>query len=343
MENTAIQTIRQRPQRYDFFGAVRLLQAQFPELPRIGCSKLLQQDPIRFGQRPSLAFAASSIDSLEDGQAPKLNLTSFGLFGPSGPMPVCMTEYALLPESGLLPFADVFHHRLFCLFYRAWESSQKAADLDRAADPSLPASGRTDAQVREAFLNQRFARYLASLLGVGFASLQHRNAVPDNARLYYASHLVAQWRNAEGLETILQDFFDLPIHLEEFVGRWIAIPAENICRLGSPSVELGHTAIAGKSVWEPRLGFRLRVGPLGLNDFLTFLPGQPAFERLRAWVNDYAGCEFIWDLQLVLKADEVPQLRLGGMGQLGWSSFLSVKGAPRHHDAQDVVFDDLGL
>src|SRR5258705_12536200 len=101
MSNTAIETIRQQPQRYDFFWAVRLLQAQFPELPRIGHGKLLQQDPIRFGQKPSLAFVAASIDSLEDGEAPKLNLTSFGLFGPNGPMPICMTEYALLQGSGL--------------------------------------------------------------------------------------------------------------------------------------------------------------------------------------------------------------------------------------------------
>ena len=341
--NAVIEAISRQPQHFEFFWAVRLLQAQFPRLPRIGHSKLLQQDPIRFGQKPSLAFEAASIHSLEPGDVPKLQLTSFGLFGPNGPMPTCMTEYALLAGSALAPFADVFHHRLISLFYRAWESAQKAADLDRARiqPPAAEAAGETDEGSGEKFSEQRFARFISSLFGFGLASLHHAGVVPDNAKLYYSGQFVSQWRNAEGVEAILSDYFELPARVEQFVGRWIDVPEENFTRLGqdSETAVLGQTAIAGRRFWDRRMNFRIHLGPMNLEDFLKFLPRQPSFDRLRAWVSDYVGQEFLWDLRLILKQDQVPPISLGGVGQLGWITFLRTSEVPFGHDAGEVILD----
>jgi len=336
-----IDAIRQQPQKFDFFWAVRLLQSQYPHQPRIGHGKLLQQDPIRFGQKPSLSFEAASINSLEPGEVPKILLNSFGLFGTNGPMPVCTTQYALLEDSALAPFADIFHHRLISLFYRAWESAQKSTDLDRSPGqpPSAEADDNTPGVPGEKFSEHRFSRFISSLFGFGLTSLQHCNVVPDNAKLYYSGQLVPQWRNAEGLEAILGDYFDLPTRIEQFVGRWIDIPRENQTRLGNDpeTAVLGETAIAGTRFWDRRMNFRIHLGPMNLDDFLKFLPGQAAFNRLRAWVYDYAGHEFFWDLRLILKAAEVPPIIPGGLGLLGWTTFLRTDDVPFNRDADDVI------
>ncbi len=61
----------------------------------------------------------------------------FGLFGPNGPLPIHLTEYAherqlQAKDNTFVEFCNVFHHRLLSLFYRAWAVNQKSVDFDRA-------------------------------------------------------------------------------------------------------------------------------------------------------------------------------------------------------------------
>ena len=62
----------------------------------------------------------------------------FGLFGPNGPLPIHLTEYARerLQHGGdatLCRFLDVFHHRFLALFYKAWAQAQPHVNRDRPA------------------------------------------------------------------------------------------------------------------------------------------------------------------------------------------------------------------
>ena len=53
--------LAREPFAFDFFRAIRLLENLRPDLPRIGYSLSPAQDPVRFGQKPSLAFAPSTL------------------------------------------------------------------------------------------------------------------------------------------------------------------------------------------------------------------------------------------------------------------------------------------
>ena len=58
-------------------------------------------------------------------------------------------------------------------------------------------------------------------------------------------------------------------------------------------------------------------------------------KRLVAWVRNYVGDQFDWDVQLIVKAEEVPQVRLGRVGRLGWSTWVRSKPTPR--DVGDLI------
>ena len=326
LSDSIIEELAKNPFAFDFYRAVRLLEARHPGFPRIGHSVSPSQDPIRFGQKPSLTFAPSTLDSFVlngDRAAPRLFTNFFGVFGPNGPLPLHLTEYAYerdrhFDDRTLMAFANLFHHRFFSFFYRAWAASQKTVDLDRSDD-------------------RRYSIYIGSLFGIGMDSLQTRDAVPDSAKLYYSGRLSCQTRNAEGLEAILQDYFHLRTEVQTFFGRWLDLPADSACELGdSPeSGSLGLTTVVGSRIWDCQLSFRIRMGPMKFGDYERMLPNGDSFKRLRHWVRNYLGDQLLWDAQLVLLAGEVPSISLGQTGRLGWTTWL--KTAPLGCDPDDLV------
>ncbi len=78
-------------------------------------------------------------------------------------------------------------------------------------------------------------------------------------------------------------------------------------------------------------------GPLTLAEYERLLPGGLSFHRLIPIVRNYAGDVLIWDVNLILKRDEVPPIRLGQSGRLGWTSWLMPRRA--EHDAADLFLD----
>lgn len=321
-----VEELGKRPFAFDFFRAVRLLENQRRELPRIGSSLSLAQDAVRFGQKPSLAFPPSTLESVEprgtDGGA-KLYVRFFGLFGPNAPLPPHLTEYAHeralhYGDKTLTAFLDVFHHRLISFFYRAWAVNQKTVDLDRQED-------------------ERFSLFIGSVFGLGGEAQRNRDSIPDWAKLHFAGRLACQTRSAEGLESILREYFEVPAQVQTFVGHWMDLPEDSICELGKSrqTGTLGENAIVGLSIFDAQLKFRIRLGPMKFADYKRLLPNSPSFERLSKWILNYCGKQYFWDAQLVLKAEEVPGTQLGTAGLLGWTTWLKTEAFT--HDADDLI------
>jgi type VI secretion system protein ImpH len=325
-----LQTLEREPYRYPFYEALRRLECLYRDEPRFGKAPRLADDPIRLAQEPSLAFAPASLAKFDGGggeRPPRLSVFLFGLFGPNGPLPLHLTEYARgrLRNDGdptFSRFADLFHHRLLCLFYRAWADAQPTVSFDRPD-------------------RDRFAYRVGSLFGLGLASLRDRDAMPDLARLHYAGLLSSQTRNAAGLRAMLEDFFDLPVEVEQFVGRWVELPEKFQLKLGhSPETgSLGRTTTVGVRIWDRQQKFRVVVGPLRLADYERMLPGGESLDRLVSVVRNYAGDEWIWDANLVLRREEVPPLRLGGPARLGLTTWL--EGEQLDRDPADLYLNPM--
>jgi len=313
------------PYAAEFTQAVRRLESAHRDKPRIGASSRAADDPVRFGQDPSMEFSPAEMSSVtvRPERPPRIALASFGLLGPNGPLPLHLTAFARDRERAhkdfsLVHFLDMLTHRFTSLFYRAWAVNQKTVSYDRPE-------------------SDRWMTYLGSLEGLGQASLRDRDRLPDAAKLFYAGRLSPQSKSASGLRDVLADFFGVPVAIEEFVGQWVDLPADCRCRLGQArsSGEIGRSVVVGSRVWDCQMKFRIRIGPMRLADFERFLPGTPARRRLRDWVKLYTADELEWDAQLLLLKEEVPALKLGQSGRLGWTTWIGAQ--PHARDADQVI------
>ena len=325
---TLMARLTEEPWSFDFFQAVRRIECARPDCTPIGSSQRPAQDPVRFGQEPFLTFAPSTLQAFKPGAGglpPRLLVNFLGFLGPNGPLPLHLTEYARervrhSGDASMTRFLDLFNHRVISLFYRAWAGSNQAVGFGR---------GEGD----------RFSDYFASLIGLGMPSLRNRDAVSDMAKLHFSGRLACQTRHVEGLTAILQEYFGVTCEIEEFIGQWIEVPSESLCKLGaSPDTgSLGSTVIVGRRVWDCQQKFRIRMGPMTLRDYQRILPGGESLRRLVAWVRNYVGEEYAWDVQLVLKSDEVPRACLGKSGQIGWTTWMHSK--PVEKDQENLVLN----
>ena len=316
------------PHAFEFYQVMRLLEAMHSARPRFGHSVRPAEDLIRLAQEPSVTHTPASLAGYEPGEddrPDRLLVHFFGLFGTDGPLPLHLTEYARDRQRNqhdptFARFIDLFHHRALSLFYRAWADVRPTVSFDRPAQ-------------------DRFATYVASLIGLGAASLRDRDAMPDLTKLHFAGHLAPQTRHAEGLGKIMSAFFDMPVHVETFVGAWLSLPPADVTRLGAGAATagLGRSALLGGRIWTRQDKFRIVFGPLTLAQYQRLLPGGLSFHRLIPIVRNYVGDVLAWDVNLLLKHDEVPPVRLGQSGRLGWTTWLMPRRA--EHDAADLFLD----
>ena len=322
--------------RFDFFQAVRLLERLYPARRPVGHDAIPAEEVVRFRSHLSLSFPPSAIHEIApptDENAPAhMSVAFMGLTGPLGVLPRHYTELLLArarqKDTALRDFLDMFNHRLISFFYRAWEKYHFTVAFERA--------------VSRREQGDRFSQYLFDLIGMGTQGLRGRLEVEDETLLFYDGLLAQHPRSASALTSLLADYFTVPVDVIQFVGQWLPLSESNRSRLGPRPANntLGLNAVAGGRVWDQQAEFVVRVGPLTHSEFSQFLPLSQAFQQLVGLVRFYAGQEFDFDVQLILRAAEVPGCRLGATGEfaprLGWSTWL--KTGEFAHDAADAVF-----
>ena len=322
---SALQRIAAQPWRFDFYSAMRLIENQHRDKPRLGSARRSVDEPVRLGQEPDLSFAATPLHSLTwDTPAgkPRLQVRFFGLFGPNGPLPTHLTEYArqrqIHPgDVTFARFADLFHHRLLLLFYRAWAQAQPTVGLDRPQDDA-------------------FSSRVRALIGGGASGAAGRSPSEDHGRLFFSGLLANQSRNADGLASILTGLLGKPVRVEQFVGAWLVLSRDERTRIGgfrargmTSSAALGGGAVLGEMVWDRQHNFRIHVGPMDLQLFESLLPKGRLLPAVVALVESYVGIELSWDLSLSLAPEQVIPCRLGQRGRLGWTSWLGTQSRRR--------------
>ena len=323
------EALEREPFSFEFFQAVRVLHQLRPDRARVGRYNNPEEEAVRFGATPSTSFPASEIQAIEkdDGAAPRLLVNFLGLTGPQGVLPL---EYSELVadrvrqrDHALRDFLDLFNHRFVSLFYRAWERTH-GHGADVVAD---------DDALRD---------HLLDLAGLGTPGLAKQLGLPPTALPFYVGLLALPTRPAVALELLLEDYFGVPVEVEQFIGGWYSIDVASQCALGdesSPSSQLGVGAVAGDEIWDVQARARLRIGPLSRAEYDGFLPTGRAYEELRALTKFFTGEQVDVELQLVLARDDVPPVSLGADTRpptpLGWCTWL--RSRPFARDASDTI------
>jgi type VI secretion system protein ImpH len=332
----------QEPHRFDFFQAVRLLEsmarAQARHDPRrqrrpVGGDQPPEREVVRFRTRPSLGFAASAVSQIRhavprtgapngEPPPPEMVVTFLGLVGAAGALPYHYTALLLrrvrLKDQALRDFLDLFHHRLLSLFYRAWEKYRLPFAYERS---------RFDGNAEDAV-----SQGLYCLVGLGTGGLRRRLAFDDEAFLFYAGHFAHAPRSAVALEGVLEDYFAMPVRVEQAHGQWLALGRDDQALMPSEAHpqgqnnQLGLDVVIGERVWDIQSKFRVRVGPLAYRQFRALMPNGDGLRPLCQLARTYAGAEFDFDVQAMLAPAEVPWCCLGseadGEAYLGWNTWV---------------------
>jgi len=318
---THLAQLSDSPEKFHIFQALRIIDASFPDSPRLGESRRPREDKVRLGQEAELKFPPSTIRAFEPpaGKKPgKLTNRFFGLFGPQGPLPLHLTEYARdrkrnHRDSAFVDFCNaLMTHRLLSLFFRAWASSQPTASMDKGGEDIVAAK-------------------IASFSGYNGRHLLTCDAFPENGKQHFAGLLAQGTKTPEGLTAILSSFFDGQFEIEQFVGSWLELEPDDQWVLGNKA-GLGQSTSIGTRVWSRNAKFRIRVGPLSLADYERLLPGRDSIQRLRAIVRNYVGDALDWDVNIVLRAEDVPQASLGGTTLLGQTSWIGKRKSSENAD-----------
>lgn len=308
------QQLFDEPYRFRFFQAVRLLERALADRQPVGQDADANEEVVRFRTRQTFSFPACEIhdlkhDASRDGKPPEMLVSFMGVSGPLGVLPHQYTELLMerirYGDTALWSFLDIFNHRLISLFYRVWEKYHFPVAYERTGE-------------------DQFTAYLFDLVGLGTNELRNRFAFKDQALLFYSGLIAQRPHSATAIEALVGDYFGVLAQVNQFPGEWLRL-GDNVTSLGCANSQLGATTIAGDRVWSDQSKFRLRLGPLTLQEFNRFVPVGNAYKSLVQIVRFMSGLEFEFDIQLVLRKDEVP-FSIAGAEQngprLGWTSWL---------------------
>lgn len=306
-----IERLLSQPYRFSFFQAVMLLEAR-----RRGCVPLGHQGPpgeeaLRLRSELSMAFPKSdlfAIENLNEEEAPHFRLTvSFmGLYGTTSPLPNFYTELIIADEQEggpLRAFFDLFHHRLLSLFFRAWTKYRPHV---------LFRPGGKD----------EFSARLFSLGGLATGGLKESAGLPAVRLLRFVGLLTQKPHSAESLERMASGYFNLPAGVTQFVKRNITLEERQKALLGKQNCRLGEDLAIGAQVPDRMGKFRVSIGPVGYDDYRSFLPGQENLSVLKSIARLFAPDWLDFDVQVVLRGEETPRLglKLSDDSHLGWTT-----------------------
>ncbi|QOL49221.1 type VI secretion system baseplate subunit TssG [Massilia litorea] len=312
-----IERLLAAPHTFEFVQAVSILLAWLAE--RGVPSGQALRERLRFENSLGLGFPASEIEAIaripDGSEGDRFSLTPafMGLLGVHGALPLHVTERIAAWQGGRddaapRAFLDLVSNRMLALFYRAWQKSRvEHMAAGREGDPD------------------RFRPLLLALAGCPPGRPPGAPPVPDGLIAHFAGLLQQRPRPGVVLARLLSDYLGVAVELEEAVGYWDRLHADEQAALGV-NAELGENVLLGARSWRPDLRARLRIGPLDAAAFAHFLPSGAGSALLRAILRRFAEPTVGFEVQLVLRAQEVRPVQLAGpagaAARLGRDSFL---------------------
>lgn len=339
-DSSIIWRLVNEPFQFSFAQAVRLLE-RFNALQKPG-SQTFARNPVarflpsaseavRFSTRQTLSFSSSEIASISTTSQKtsmkqwQMQVNFIGITGSNGVMPFHYSELALerikQKDTTIEDFFDLFNHRVISLFYQASIKYRFHIEYERRRLFPVPGV-ETDNQTQ----------LLLSLIGLGTQRLTKRQHVYDESLLYYTGLLAHRVRNASGLKQIIQNYFNIPVQIQEFIGQWQELINDVRTRL--PGFEnprgqnncLGNSVMLGRKGWFAQGKFRIILGPLTHQQLHTFAPGTATLRALDEIVRFYINFEHDYEFVMQIHRHHIPSritLNRKSSPVMGWNTWLA--------------------
>lgn len=292
--------------RMNFMHFCELIELAAPNLPSLGSTDSLANEPVRFRSRARLGFPGKEIDAVEfnydDASKPAAIRTTFlGLYGVDARMPSYFIDEVAQNRDGAEPlsaFLDMFHHRIATQFYRAWRKYRFPAGFKK---------GGTD----------NVSRCLVSLVGLGIGHPAIEQTVGTRKLLSMLGLASQRTRTAEGLAGVLQHAVpDATITVTEFHPVWIQLNEFE-------PTALGENCVLGRGFYDRGNCARVVISPTTPESVLGLTPGRQMHSEIMALLRFYLGYESNAHLEMHVSPDLMPradiasdQVRLGYTSQL---------------------------
>ncbi|UQA55629.1 type VI secretion system baseplate subunit TssG [Polyangium aurulentum] len=290
--------------RYSFFRLVYTLERLFPGSAPVGQLGPVADERIRLRADTSLIFASTDVSELamtkfaDQVERARLSTAFLGLYGSVSPLPTYYVEDLAQEDyqGGPQPkreFLDVFNHRLLSLLYRAWTKYRHSVGYRKKG-------------------NDPFTRRLWCAAGIdGFRAGEHTSPLHRFLYLRYAPLLASKSRSSRGLEVVLQDLFgSMGVSIEQFIGHWTLLEKPLRNKLGVANHQLGESLTVGRWVYDGTGRFKIVLGPLKYEEYMSFLPGGANRPILKATVDTLTRGAVDAMLELHVKTEDAPRFQL---------------------------------
>jgi type VI secretion system protein ImpH len=305
---------------WEFFALGRAAEQEWPATPRIGTALDPAEERIELAHEPGVDFPRTTIARFEHGaRRPVVRSQHLGLTGPMGPLPLHLTEAAVLERSGsgAAPFADfldMISARMLQGFYRAWASGNPCAQADRPGDDAFAgflgaASGSTSLRFVSGAERPTYDA------GEGDAD----EGFDDWRRLAYGGHL-AGLRSAAAVGDLIGHALGRPVRVDEAVGRWRPMPADARTRIGGAHGGLGTGATLGSRFFAVEWDVALRVRARSMAELDRLLPGGDIHRLLAEAAEAVLPAHLDWHALIEIDEATIEPARLGAarLGMTGW-------------------------
>jgi type VI secretion system protein ImpH len=314
---------------FSLFQVLRLLEFSEPDAPPIGMRGPFEKESVRLRGYPSLAFPTTNVKSVSvevvpsNGRNRSVVMTPIlGLYGPDSPLADHITEDILHErddETTVPDFLDIINHRLISLLYRGWAHFRLYVGCKEWGKDAL-------------------SRQLEALFDLENQTVPGLGA---ESSMPIVGLLMQRPRSASGLQTVLRHYFPgVPLHIQQCIPRTVEITPEQRTRLGAANCSLGRNTLVGSKLVDTTGKFRVVMELTGAAELADFQPGGMAYARLDGLVELWCQDFLEWELQLVLREQDVTVACLSSKNpttKLGVNSWL---GRPSDEGMKMIVDRD---
>lgn len=265
---------------------------------------------VRIIQPADLSFAARELVDVKKNSDPlnkqsKFIITTrhFGMFAPYGPLPIHITDHArqelmVYGSRVFQEFISIFSQRFAVLQYRAWSQLHVLLGHERGNSNS-------------------FLKHVKQLSGV--SELDDKCHESHNLRPLFAGAWLTNRLNLLQLGKILSHYFQVKIVVSPRYARWFEYHKKNTQqRMGF----LGKTRI-GKRFFDAQNSAKISIGPLGKDEYISFLHDGERFISLMKICSDFVSHQLVFSVDIIIKMEPEMSGRVSKVS-LGKNSWLKI-------------------